>query len=434
MTYLLVIWGFVMIYLISKVISDVLSKVVLYSFVGYWFVSLFICTFRPYEIYEVSNSTYYLLLLGATSFVAGMIVVGNRKAKTVNFPSFNDALLKLLNNRLIICVFIVSVFQGLRFAPMALAVAFFDEGVNQAEKADLIFSGDPFSILFYSYVMLAFFHLGVILVVFMIYEKQIMNHLFQFILIVVNCIAYGILAGSRNLFMIVLLYFIIVFFAITPRKIKEILSIKKVMIGALLFFGVMIGISKMTSFRMEGSFQSDLSIEEGYTEAIELTTRYSVLPLVLFERSLKEDYLDKFGYQYGRASFAGIDFWVEAILKRIGIQYHSSQEIVHYVQDNWVPYSPDKNANYSYTGLFYHYMDFGVIGVFMFPFMFGIIYRRIIIKYENYPNVPSLLLICICYFMTLHSLFTDYLIKLWIALYLPVLYLLHYRCIRKRKL
>ena len=214
------------------------------------------------------------------------------------------------------------------------------------------------------------------------------------------------------------------------------MSLKKIITSTLMVSVVIIGIMYMTSYRTTGSFTIEKTDREEYFEdATSRIVEYSVLPLVLFETSLNEDYFNQFnGPTLGRATFTGVDVVMRGVFKRFEVQWDSTQDIVDYVQENWKPVSPHAYYNYAYTGLFYHYMDFGLLGVFLFPFVFGIIFRRIIKEFYTLPTPPMLFLLGVCFFMTMHSIFTCYFIKPWIMMYIVFLLIWHVMIKRKYSL
>ena len=50
-------------------IKDHLSKWIILSFVGYWFLALLFSIYNPYGLYEVSSYAYFLLILNVMSFL-----------------------------------------------------------------------------------------------------------------------------------------------------------------------------------------------------------------------------------------------------------------------------------------------------------------------------------------------------------------------------
>ena len=202
------------------------------------------------------------------------------------------------------------------------------------------------------------------------------------------------------------------------------LSVKSIIVALLLGIVSVIGISAITNFRDYGTLTMDkTALKENYEDTKERVLSYSVLPIVLFDRSLKEDYMNTFGGPLlGKATFAGPELYVGNTLKRIFPNYKTGNDIViNYIQSNYYPVSPSMNANFAYTGIFYHYHDFGILGVIFLPLIFGITFRKLILSFYNKRNIFLLALIGLMYFMMMYSIFCCYLIKPWITFYIPIL-------------
>ena len=182
----------------------------------------------------------------------------------------------------------------------------------------------------------------------------------------------------------------------------------------------------VTAYRNTGVYLIESEdFGESMTEMADKFLSYSTLPFVLFDRSLTYDYFSKLeAPYYGRATFAGLDLWAWIFLRNIIDYEHTNNIVVDYLQENFYPISNTSVANYAYTGLLYHYLDFGYFGIFLFPLLFGYIYRQIIHQVNKRGNIYLLILSSFCYFMMLHSVFTNYFNKPWTCFYIAALLLL----------
>lgn len=434
MKIIIVLFTFFMLFASMARIKDTISRVVVFCFLGYWSVSLFVSTFSPYGYYSISNYTYFILLLGVSAFILGMMISYIPSKASVDLKYIDKSLSKLFTSTPMLLFYVVLLLYSLQFVEAALITSAMNEGVENADRFENVFKGNGIAALIYNNVMFPLFHMGLCFVMYSLVTQK--KQIVPIVIIILFSIAFAILQGGRSIFMIILLYLIIVYVSVSSQKAIMSMSLKKVITSTLVVSVVIIGIMYMTSYRTTGSFMIEKTDREEYFEdATSRIVEYSVLPLVLFETSLNEDYFNQFnGPTFGRATFTGIDVVMRGVFKRFGIKWESTQDIVDYVQETWKPVSQDAYYNYAYTGLFYHYMDFGLLGVILFPFVFGVIFRRIIKEFYKLPTPPMLFLLGVCFFMTMHSIFTCYFIKPWIMMYIVFLLLWHVMIKRKYSL
>lgn len=431
MSFAFIILFFALLIWIKAFIHDKISRFVLLSFVAYWCFALLSSTLSPLGLFPISNSTYGILTLGVLSFVFGMSIVGTNsemKSNTYDLTQIKTIFDKTLSSKILICIYIIFTLIALKYCTKALIVSALQDSASKmvAEREELIFEGNYWVSQAYTYLMFPLFNFASMAIAYIILY-QLKGHRLMLSILLCYAATFSILAAGRSQFMVILLYFLIVFICI--ERGKAILSInskqlKRLVLIGLFAIGLYIGMSYMTNFRRTGTLQnSEITANSQLNSNMaETILSYSTLPLKLFDIALNDDYLTRLGgYHYGRATFAGMDVVACGALRRAGTDIESSSEIVYYLQDTWVPVSPDVSANYAYTGLFYHYMDFGIWGVFFFPFLFGMAFRFVIRQFNRTPSVPMLALIGICYFMMLHSVFTCYFIKPWIVLYIILL-------------
>ena len=435
MSFAFIILFFALLIWIKAFIHDRISRFVLLSFVAYWCFALFSSTLSPLGLFPISDGTYGVLTLGVLSFVFGMSIVSTNsetKLNTYDLTQIKTIFNKTLSSRILICVYIIFTLIALKYSTKALIISALQDSASEmaAERETLIFEENYWVSQAYTYLMFPLFNFASMAIAYII-MYQLKGHRLMLSILLCYAATFSILAAGRSQFMVILLYFLIVF--VCMERGKAILSVnskqlKRIVMIGLLAVGLYIGMSYMTNFRTTGELQNSETAADSQMDSnmAETILSYSTLPLKLFDIALNEDYLTRLGgYRYGRATFAGMDVVACGALRRAGIDVESSSEIVYYLQDTWEPVSSTTSANYAYTGLFYHYMDFGIWGVFFFPFLFGMAFRYVIRLFNRTPSVPMLALIGICYFMMLHSVFTCYFIKPWIVLYIILLIIWH---------
>lgn len=431
-TLLLVFFFLILLVGIRISVKDLISKFVLYSFVLYWYTSLIASTFSPYGLLEVSTYSYILLILATGSFVAGMVAVSRSKINKSSFDrsSILYVLEKLIDNKWLLPVYAIIIVYYAQYAINAIAVAALQGHAEMIDQLEVVFMGNDNAQQIFGYIVTPVLHISLVLISYSIItiKGRVKQRIIPLIIQVVFFVEYLMIAGGRSTIMIAALYFLFTYITLVPLKAIKKLSSRKVISIIVAVFVVSSVFTYMNLYRTTGTFDMSLkqeSEEKSAGGAGETIIRYSLSPIVMFDRSLKYNYVDSFGYQYGKASLMGIDSWVAVALRKIGIRHKTSSHITEYIEENYFPYDKHGNTtNYAYTGVFYHYMDFGIIGVILFPFLFGFLYRKSIITFYRQPTFYSFLIIAIGYFMMMHSLFTCYFIKGWVVLYILLLFFL----------
>ena len=428
-TLLLVFFFLILLMGVRVTVKDLISKFVLYSFVLYWYTSLIASTFSPYGLLEVSTYSYILLILATGSFVAGMVAVSRSKINKSSFDRSNISyvLEKLIDNKWLLPVYAIIIVYYAQYAINAIAVAALQGHAEMIDQLEVVFMGNDNAQQIFGYIVTPILHISLVLISYSIItiKGRFKQRIIPLIIQVVFFVEYLMIAGGRSTIMIAAMYFLFTFITLVPLKAIKRLSLRKVISIIVAVFVVSSVFTYMNLYRTTGTFDMSLkqeSEEKSAGGAGETIIRYSLSPIVMFDRSLKYNYVDRFGYQYGKASLMGIDGWVAVALRKIGINHKTSSHITEYLEENYFPYDKQGNTtNYAYTGVFYHYMDFGIIGVILFPFLFGILYRKSIIIFYKQPTFYSFLIIAIGYFMMMHSVFTCYFIKGWVVLYIIIL-------------
>jgi len=431
---LIIILTFIAVLVIIKTAKiEFITRVVLYCFVGYWFVSLIISCINPYDFYPIKAVTYVLLLLGVVSFVVGMLVRKNRIMPNnghllgCDIPLVERVIDKMVTNKIVISVFLIVSIYCIPMVINTVVLAAISGGVAMTDdKMEVVFLNSAFNSLLFQYVMYPLLHLDYALIAFSIVKRKF--NILSWIAFLVYLIEFMLMAGGRSILFVALIYIIIIYICTNTKETIKQLNIKRLLAFSILLAIVFYGVSVMNSYRTEGILiggerDSDKSPFEEVTERI---VTYSTLPFALFNDALEKGTYDRFQYTYGRATFAGVDVLVNGLMKRIGIPYKTTMDIVIDVQENYIQVGPDSYYNYAYTGLLYHYIDFGVFGIFFFPFIFGFAFRKIIIYFYKKPRASGLLLIGVSFFLALHSIFTCYFIKPWVLPYIIILLFLYH--------
>ncbi len=408
---------FLILFFISmRCLKDIVSQSIAFFFLFYWGVSLVLSNLGLFNLFDVRTSTYLYFLLGVSAFILGMAAVERREK---NFFPYAEKISKdlaelALNKFFIVAQIVLTVYLA-KYAILSMAIAKVSgKGAMQGGDVAAVLRTVPYLEFIYSVAGNITFNITCPLLMYLILRFQ-KKYIPRIILCLLFIAVFAIINGGRSLFVIAALYFVITYTCVNKQQ-KFSFSKEKIIATVILIAVSLVGISFMTQYRDRGNFEVDLeTFSESISESGEKVGLYSTLPFVMFDYALKQDYLQMFdGYQFGRATFAGFDIYVTGVLKTFGFDLvNTNVKITHYLQETWVPITNKNTANYAYTGILQHYLDFGLFGIFIFPFVFGLITRYLVFKVQTTGNVFIFLFLSFAFFMAIHSVFTCYFIKTW---------------------
>ena len=201
---------------------------------------------------------------------------------------------------------------------------------------------------------------------------------------------YALIGGGRTNFL-VLLFAVFFVFMITGIKLK----FKYVFSLCVFSLFIYVVISYFSAFRFDMQEFSLDTIREGASIFNENFVTYLVLPHRLFDYALQNDYLSQIGgYHYGLVSFDGINRYLRLFLRLFSIDIPAIYEkTTAMFQDTRIFIGGDSFSNYAYTNAIYHYLDFGIVCVFVIPFSFSLFIRWVIIKFYKTASVSSFCLL-----------------------------------------
>ncbi len=427
----------VLLVIIKYKIKDIISRFCLYCFTSYWSISLIVSWINPYGMQENENHTYILLVLGMVSFIVGMLSFvrfSSVKTYKVNKHSLLSSITYVVRSKILLILYIGCAVFAAKYASNALIAAELSGGALIDEsRGEMIFENSSIAKLIYYYIVDPLYFITLSIISLVILSKQ--KHRLFIITAIVFLIGSIILGGGRSKFVIILMY-IVFGYVCYNNNFTNLFKFKIIWKSIVLLLIMTIAMSFQTGYRSTGSYQfnSD-SLTDGILDMGETFATYSIIPIRLFDYSLRNDYVSKFGGEkYGRATIAGVDEIACGILRRIsGIKVKSTIDIVNYTQDHPVNIIPGKHPyNYCYTGLFYFYMDFGVFGIIFIPFLLGFVYRYYIFQFYKYNSLISFIIISLGFFMMMHSLFQNYFVKNWILPICVILAVIQYIFVTKK--
>lgn len=400
------------------VIKDKLSRVIILLFLLWWTIWLGLSTFNFYELFSVSNTTYYLLLLNVMMISFGFFVSGafkNKRQDCSKHISSNDY--KRLGFLILLTIMLFILFYYY-FKYMNIV----SSGISSNIRMERFTVGNLFSsgpeIIFFNFFVESFMSAAIVVLAYMIIFGEIKN--ITFALLAASVFVYSGIGSGRGLAMTVLYDMILIFFIRVidsnkpvnlDRFLQKVGKTKKIRFRNILFsvFAavlVFINGAWLTALRMGYKEFSFETVKIGWEEFFRQGIVYYTGPFRALEYGLKV-YPEKVGYLYGRGTFAGIDEIISMGFKVLGINYTSANGIIAgLLQNNQIQIGYNHYFNYAYTNVMIHYFDLGVLGVIFFSFFYGFFVRKAVFLYERKPELPTLIIMVFLFATMLGSVFS----------------------------
>lgn len=383
-------------------IKDFISRNVIIAYLSVWFIPLAISTFQPYGHYEISTYAYSLLFLNVLSFYCGFILI--------NIKNFRYDLLNLLYNE------VERIASNKYFSLFIILITFHVAYAYSITYSSLSYTGDlsatrtlyyegnffpsHFNIPYIFFYPAIGFILESMLFLLLFYRKR------YFLVFVSGVYIFFLhsLKGSRIGYMEILCFLIFFLFCSKSSGEKK----RKFYLLFYLFLISIFLISSYTSFlRHKDKNLGENNIVFGINELCHTIIGYPTGAFVAFDYALHNDYQENFGgYQYGRATFSSLDGLCGIFLRKIGIDYSKAAEYASFLNENRINISSQsvgQTWNALYTSALYHYLDFGIFGIFLFPFAIGCFLRYCLYLFYQIPSFALYILLSYLFYVVIFT-------------------------------
>lgn len=378
-----------MLIICKSLIKDRLSRIVIYSFLVVWALAFVTSGLRLYGLYEVSNYTMNLLLLHVLSFTLGFLFVRIPKKSMVQIraeeiaPQIDKLYERLLFKVMIIVSTILMIIFFSKFYAM-IAVK------NLADIRSDYYDGDLYGPFFGSIKEFIFTPVSLIVLPLFAYSSFYKRN-WIWLLMGFFILASMTLSGGRLGYVRIVITFFFVIFALL-NSIKN--KIKFFLVTSITVVALFLVLAITTSSRFGGNFSDNA--KESSELTLQQMVNYVEMPVGALNYAIENDYLKQMGgYSYGRLTFSAVEALAYSVLGKVGITVHRYvEDLAPLQQDNLIPIATEEQTwNALYTAVLYYYLDFGVVGVIVFPFLFGLLLRFLIKKLYAYRNVPMIILV-----------------------------------------
>lgn len=403
-TIVIVVVGIFLFHLIRSMQIDMTSRRMLMLFVVYWFVSLILASLQVFGMREVGAITFIILVLGVLSFSIGFIIPAMKRSSKLELvrEDVSFQIEGLINNvffRVVIIVASVYIFT--------LLATFFQTLLFYGSLSDVrtdYYSKELYGPLFVK--INTFILRPLYLVVLPVFAYQLLYKRNWLCLIMgFYLFGYESLGGGRIGYVrIALGVAFIAYCLLRTFKNNKRQGYTIVAVGAILLFGLLSVVS--AARKGEVGFGSSAR-QIGSEVALEHLVTYTAGPIAAFDYYLENDLIHKVlgGYQYGNVTLTPLISFVNLFSSRLGVSFNkSADELIVYKQETMIDLAPDINYwNALYTANVYYYSDFGVFGVILFPFLYGLLISWLLSKVYKYRSLPLVMILSFCMWCMMDS-------------------------------
>lgn len=413
----------ILLFIIKNSRMDGFSRRIIYLYLGYWFVALFLAVIQISGLYYTSNYTLTLLCLNVLSFISGFLVLKINPHYAISVKQINVLIEDLLQRPLfkylllgstVLVLFLFSIyFQRIMFYQSIYEVRdeYYDNELYGAWFTYLD------SYLLWPLAMLSIPVLGYSLV----YKRNLYTYIIALYLLV-----YESLSGGRGGYFVIILGLIFVLYCLL-NIIKK--SPKTIVILSSVVFVILFIVSIITAGRKGEIGMSSETIREGVESTTYQVGVYTAAPVVAFDYSIKHNYSERIGgLKYGKLTLTSVIELYNLFASRVGLAIPMSDigNMVKIKQSEFIVVGKEEEItshyNALYTAALWFYLDYGIMGVIVLPFLLGILVRWIIKQTYNYLSIPMLTVCFVSYYYTINSVKDFYLRSGYVLLMLIAMY------------
>lgn len=388
---------FIIIFSISLgFIKNRISRAALSFYMLWWFFLLTISLFNPYELYPVSNKTYTLIMLNIFMYFLGYISVCYKKSKTNFCINLNTAHLRKYLMWAQICIFPILLYYYIRYQSLLNSLGFLYARTIKFDLGYLFNSS--FEYILYTFIVQPVVDISIIIFCIKLIIGDFKNKLFVFTGI--NIILNAQTGLGRFVYFQALIYLISSYIIIRksngvenfsngkykkPKKQKKI----TVYFASLLMVNVMV----IVTLLRQGAKQLTLEmLSSTYLDLFEQAIVYFIGPFRALDTLIQGNTASN-NLFFGRLTLGGLDQLLGYLLMIIDSSFQTVNAIVGPMTRSSIPIGQGQQFNAFYTSLLNHYLDFNIVGIMLFPLIYGIISAYIANVFSNNSKATMFMLL-----------------------------------------
>lgn len=351
-----------------------------------WYgINLSLSYWNPYELNVISWYSYFLQSLGLFSMVIGYLIHPSKNVKIEINKKLNINFQKSLffrSNVIFTLCIVIYVLQRFYFVstvlPKEARDIYFEELSNNMPI--------PFFKFIWSwYVPVIVFYVQVIFALTLITNKstnRFWTMIYGLLVISYLLIGFGRAPIQQFLYLYLLLYLIYISgylnieMNIASEHVKN--NYKTTIKLSLVLVIAIIGMAVITNLRGITSLDSDSDKLVDWNVFAKQFITYNTGGFVAFDFALNHEFQYQFGPLYGRGTFASIDNLFYFIHNNVN---YANNILGKFLQERTIDIGADFQWNYAYTMFYIFYKDLGLLGLVVFPLMFGFLFKRILVLF-----------------------------------------------------
>lgn len=397
---------FIMFIVASSIIKNRISKIPLLIYLLWWYLLLSISSFNPYDLYPVSNKGYLLILLNVFVFFIGYISLCFKKNTNKNFnTSFEFKPIDKIIFTSQILILPVVLYYFLKYQYLLSNLGFLYARSIKYELGYLF--GSSIEYIFFTFIIQPIVNITVILFCIKFMNKDIKN--WTFVLMLANILLNGQIGLGRFVYFQILIYLLIIYFITKNKGGLLKLNIKNAQSRLLTKIFAFVGIFTMITFmavttvlrRGFDKITLDNLLNEGYYVLFEQAIVYFIGPFRAFDGLLDSSVLSDFGLFWGRLTFGGIDQLLGYLFKLVDPTFLAANSLIGPITRSSVFIGNDQGFNAFYTSLLNYYLDLNIVGILVFPLLYGMFSAFIV---NGFIKKKSLSLFILLLFITYNSI------------------------------
>ena len=357
---------------------------------------IIISLFNPLGMYKVSGYTYLLIIICTTSFLIAFNIISRYMIKTKE--DFNNAqnkmlisLDKLLKSKIFLFLTFIMFFI-VTYYLIKYNIIIKDMPKLQIRMVRFIdLFGSSIETLFFNYIIAGYVYIASIIFSVMLINKRYKNPIF--ILISFTILEFSLIGYSRMVYFNIAIYIFINI--LLKSNLKELINLKNIIKISAIFGIVFVMLFGMIYARI---CKNNVSVVNNIKKTIknqsEQIIEYSVGSFRLLDYFIKNGFEGlKHKYTYGQATFAGIEEIILYPIKGIGVEINSFNNIMGKQTQIPIKIGEDTEFNAFYTCVMNFYLDYGFLGVIIFPILHSILIILSLNQYYRKKNIFSFILL-----------------------------------------
>lgn len=392
--------------LVRVVVRDRIAFTFISIYLGWWGLCLVVSSLDLLGMNPVSSFTYFLLLLNVSMFTAGYLWLGPAPAEpeqVVDYRPLAESFQRHLEQNRVIRGGLVLLLLYLAYYFIRYQALVSQLGPAEARNIRFYTAGGLGStgeLLLFNFIIEAVAIYLVIIVTYSIILGSVRNWIF--VLSAVNFVLYASIGAGRTSMVqagLFLVFLAIIRHVIQPdpgTQVEADTPVRKkilpyLLVASTLLVSYSIYLTATRMFSEEITWDVFAYAGEEFSKHV---LSYSTGPFRALDYAIQHP--STYGYHFGRLTFGALDEVIGWPMRMLGVDYQIMNHFMGEITQQPIIIG-NEELNALYTCVFKFYFDFGVIGVIVFPFLFGVGVRKAIALFDARPcfSTFSVMLFCL---------------------------------------